>query len=328
MNRRRFLHIPVALAVLGAGLASAQPARVRRIGFLTLLPFTDPPSVERRAFLEGLAAVGFVPGRNVEILYASAEGSVEFLEDITRDLVAKRPDVIVGSGGIVLQALQRATPTIPVVMLAVGDPVGMKLVKSLARPGGNITGSSFISSDLAAKRMQMLKEVSPRGRTVALLHDARNGNATLEKAAATVAARKLGLNALQLPFSDDAGLSAALRKAATGRAEMLYVTFEGNIVARSRHEIAAFALERKWPSIAGWSGVAEAGGLLSYAPDIPEMFRRGAHFVERILMGDKPADLPVEQATRLELVVNLSTARRIGLAIPQAILLRADRIIE
>ena len=328
MKRRDFLWVSAAGAAIKAGLATGQAPRVRRLGILSLIPFSDPPSPERQAFLQGLIALGYVPGKNLDIVYASAENAIEFLDDIARDLVARRPEVIAASGAISLEALQRATRDIPIVMLAVGDPVGMKVVKSLSRPGGNITGSSFISSELAAKRVQLLQEVMPGGRRLAVLVDARNAGARLESAAVVVAAHKLGLTPFALRYEDDRSLTAALHRAAAGHADLLYATFEGAIVARRRHEIAAFALQRKWPSIAGWSGIAEAGCLMSYAPDFPELFRRGAHFVQRILDGAKPADLPVEQASRFELVVNLKTAKELGLKFPQAILVRADRVIE
>ena len=328
MNRRDFLWVSALGAALQSRLATAQTPRVRRMGLLSLIPFSEPPSPERQAFLQGLIALGYVPGKNLDITYASAENAVEFLDDIARDLVARRPEVIAASGAIPLQALQRTTRDIPIVMLAIGDPVGMNLVKSFHRPGGNITGSSFVSSELGAKRVQLLQEVAPRARRMAVLLDARNANARLESVAVVAAAHKLGLTPFVLRYEDDGGLTAALHGAAAGRADLLYATFEGNIVARRRFEIAAFALQQKWPSIAGWSAIADAGCLMSYAPDIPDLFRRGAHFVKRILDGAKPADLPVEQASRFEMVVNLKTAKELGLKIPQAILVRADRVIE
>ncbi len=328
-RRRSVVCLGIGAWLARAAASHAQAAApMRRIGFLGLLPFTDPPSAERNAFMEGLAALGHVRGRNVEMVLASAENVVDFLDDVARDLVKKRVDIIVGSGGIVLQAAQRATREIPIVMLAVGDPVGMQLVESLARPGANITGSSFISSDLAAKRVQLLRDVAPRARRLAVTFDARNGNARLESAAAQAAAHKLGLVPLMLPFEDDAGLVVALKRVTADRVDLLYPVFEGNIVGRKRFEIADFARARKLPSISGWRGMAEAGALLAYAPDIVMMFRRGAYFVHRIFNGTRPAELPVEQATRFEMVVNLATARAIGVTIPHSIMVSADRVIE
>ena len=311
--------------------AVPRPVHARRlptVGYLSLIPLSDPASPERQAFLDGLAGEGLAPGRGLEIVYASAEGNAEFLDDVARDLIARQPDVVVAAGPPALQALRRATRDIPIVILAVGDPVGMGFVRSLARPGGNVTGSSFSSSDLAAKRVQLLHDAAPFARRMAVVFDARNENAQLEARATISAARRLNLTPLTQPFDHDEGLGAALRKAARDRAEILYATFEGNIVGRRRLELAEFALAQRWPSIGGWSGLADAGCVLAYAPDVATLFRRGAGYVERILRGAKPADLPVEQASRFDFVVNLKTAKLLGINIPTAMLLQATRVIE
>jgi putative ABC transport system substrate-binding protein len=328
MRRRDWLRA-LGLAVGAAGARTlAQPQRLRRIGYLSLLSLTDPPSPERQAFIEGLAELGHVQGRNLEIVYASAEGLVEFLDEVTRDLAAKNVELIAASGSVPLQALQRVAPRMPVVMLAIGDPVGLKLVNSLARPGGNMTGVSFNSSELAAKRVQLLHELAPSARRLAILLHGRNNNARLESMAAEAAAAKLGLAPVVIRFADDNGLTRGLQRAAAQRTELLYATFEGDIVARRRAEIADYARTMKWPSVVGFGALAEAGFLLSYASDFPALFRRGAYFVDRILAGAKPAQLPVEQPQRFELVVNLATARALGVTIPQSFLLRADRVVE
>ncbi|MFN0162373.1 MAG: ABC transporter substrate-binding protein [Burkholderiales bacterium] len=326
--RRRDIGKLMCVALAGAsGAVRAQPARMRRIGFLSLFSHSDPPSPERQAFIAGLAERGLVVGKNLEIVYASAEGVVEFLDDVARDLAAKRVEVIATTAALV-PVVMRVAPTMPVVMLAVGDPVGLKLVASLARPGGNVTGMSFNSSDLAPKRVQLLQELVPSVKRLAVLFDTRNGNARLEGAAVEAAARKLGLTPVQLGFEDDRSLTAALGRVVAQKADAFYAAFEGTIVARRRHEIAEFSLARKLPAVAGYSPLAEAGCLLSYAADLAAVFRRSADFVYRILAGAKPAQLPVEQADRFELVVNMATARRIGVAIPQSFLLRIDRVIE
>jgi putative ABC transport system substrate-binding protein len=315
-------------ALIAVRPSRAQARRLPIIGYLSLIPLSEPPSPERRAFLDGLTEEGLAPGRGAEIVYASAEGNGEFLDDVARDLVAKQPDVVVAAGPPALQALRRATSSIPVVILAVGDPVGMGLVRSLGRPGGNFTGSSFSSSDLAAKRVQLLHETAPLERRLAVVFDARNENARLEIRATVSAAGQLGLTALTCPFDRDDGLGVALREAARDRAELLYATFEGNIVGRRRFEVAEFALAQRWPSIGGWSGLADAGCLLTYSPDVVTLFRRGAAYVARILRGAKAAELPVEQASRFELVVNLKTAKRLGIKVPAAMLVSATRVIE
>lgn len=328
MRRRRLLMHGLGLpAWIAAVQHSVHARRLPRVGFLALIPLGQSPSPERQAFLDGLAEEDLAPGRGVEIIYASAEGNIEFLDDIAREMVAAKPDVIVAAGPPALQSLQRATREIPIVILAVGDPVGMGLVQSLARPGGNFTGSSFSSSDLAAKRVQLLHDAAPAARRMAVVFDARNDNARLEIQAITTAARRLDIAVLKQPFDHDEGLGAALRRAAGDRADVLYATFEGNIVARRRHEVAHFALAQRWPSIGGWSGLADAGCLLAYSPDLLSLFRRGASYVARILRGAKPAELPVEQASRFEFVVNLETARRLDIKLPAPMLLSATRVI-
>jgi len=329
VDRRTFSRTLCSTAFAAiAAPALAQSNRRPRIVYFSTLPLTDPPSVERAAFLDALAAEGYEPGRSVDLVYASAEGNVEFAEDIARDIAAGRPDVIVASGGIALQILKKVTREIPVVMLAVGDPVGMGLADSLARPGGNFTGASFVSSDLAAKRLQLLQQVAPRAPRIGMIFDSRNANARLESEATNAAARTAGLRMIALGIVDDESLAASLRRIADAGADTLYVVFEGNIVALRRQEIAEFALARRLPSIGGWSGLADAGCLLSYGPDLAAMFERGGHYVARILRGAKPAELPIEQPSRFELVVNMKTASALHISVPRDLILRATRVIK
>lgn len=325
MKRREF----VAFAAL-CGLAPRVGAqgRMPKIGYLVLSPVSEPPSRERQAFLEGLRALGYVPGENIEIVYASAQGEAEFLGDVCQDLIERKVDVIVVSGGIAVLAAKKSTRTVPIVMQAVGDPVGIGVVRSLAHPEGNMTGVSFLSSELAGKRMQLIREVAPAARRVAVLWDTRNANARAESQAGIAAAKRLELIADAAPVSVDAALPGVLEKVFASRAQALYVTFEGGLVARNRTYIAQAALKRRLPTVSGWSFFTEAGGLVSYAPNIPEMFRRSASYVDRILNGARPSELPVEQPTTVELVLNARTARALGLKVPQSVLLRADRVIE
>lgn len=326
MNRRDVLAL-VGLAG-AAPLVLAQPRRLPRIGYLLLTPVVDPPSLERQAFLDAMRALGHVPGRSVEILYRSAEGDETFLDAMATDLVAAGVDVIAGSGSEPILSAMRATRRIPIVMLAVGDPVGIGAVRSIARPGTNVTGVSFISSDLAPKRLQLVKELLPRARSVAVVWDAQNANAAEEVRATQAAAAAFGLAARSFPVAREADLDDVLARVAAARPDVLYAAFEGRLVAGNRHQFAQFALARRIALVAGWSRVAEAGGLLSYAPDIPLMFGRAATFVHRILSGERPETMPVEQPTRVELVVNARTAKALGIPLPQSLLLRADRVIE
>ncbi|MCC7216978.1 MAG: ABC transporter substrate-binding protein [Burkholderiales bacterium] len=298
------------------------------IGYLLVTPVVDPPSGERQAFLDGLRAFGRVPGRNVEIVYASAEGHPEFVDDVARDLVMRKPDVIVASGAIAVLAARRATAEIPVVIMAVGDPVGIGAVQSLSRPERNVTGVSFLSSDLAGKRVQLMADLLPALRRVAVMWDPRNANAQSEVNATFAAIARLGIAEARFPIGAESGVAGVLERIGAQRPDALYVAFEGGTVMEYRTAIAEFGLRQRLPVVSGWSQLTEAGGLLSYAPDLPAMFRRSAYYVHRILEGTAPRDLPVEQASTVEMVINLRTAKALGVAVPQSLLLRADRIIQ
>lgn len=325
MKRRAFL---AAACVAVAAPGGAQRGRAPVIGYLLVTPVVDPPSGERQAFLDGLRAFGRVPGRNVEIVYASAEGHPEFVDDVARDLVMRKPDVIVASGAIAVLAARRATAEIPVVIMAVGDPVGIGAVQSLSRPERNVTGVSFLSSDLAGKRVQLMADLLPALRRVAVIWDPRNANAQSEVNATFAAIARLGIAEARFPIGAESGMAGVLERIGAQRPDALYVAFEGGTVMEYRTAIAEFGLRQRLPVVSGWSLLTEAGGLLSYAPDLPAMFRRSAYYVHRILEGTVPRDLPVEQASTVEMVINLRTAKALGVAVPQSLLLRADRIIQ
>jgi putative ABC transport system substrate-binding protein len=325
--RRGFL--TAALALLAAPRnVPAQPGRARRIGYLVLVPLTDPPSRERQAFLDGLRELGYAPGGTLEIVYRSAEGDPEFLASACEDLVARKVEVIVASGPYATLAAKRAAGTIPIVMQAVGDPVGIGAVRSLARPEANVTGVSFISSDLAPKRVQLIKDVAPRTRRMAVLFDVRNPNARAEASAALQAAARLGLATEGIALASGADLTVALDRWRQSKPDALYVVFEEGIVVDNRSTIAEFGLRQRVAVVSGWSSLTEAGALLSYAPDLAAIFRRSAHYVHRILAGAKPADLPIEMASTMELVINARTAKALGIEIPPALSVRANRIVE
>jgi putative ABC transport system substrate-binding protein len=322
------------LLALGAGTALAphwllaQPARLPRIGYLLLTPITEPPSRERQAFLDGLREFGHVPNRTVELIYRSAEGEVEFMDATCQDLLKQNPDVIAVSGAAAVLAAKRATGTIPIVMLALGDPVGVGAVPSLARPGGNLTGVSFISSELVPKRLQLARECVPKARRLAIIWDRRNANSHAESRAALDVAKEIGLVVESFGLASDDELLRAFNQLAAGKPDILYVTFEGGLAAGNRTALAEFGLKQRIPIVSGWSFLTEAGGLLSYAPDIPAMFKRAAYYVDRVLKGTAPDQLPIEMPTRVDLTINLQTAKMIGVSIPRALLLRADRVIE
>lgn len=306
----------------------AQRARVPRIGYLLFVPLTNPPSRERQAFLDGIRELGHVPGTTSEIVYASAEGEPDFLGDACQDLLKQKVELIVASGPSATLAAKKATGSVPIVMQAVGDPIGIGAVRSLARPEANVTGVSFISSELAGKRVELIRDLVPTARQIAVLWDARSVNARAEAAVALAAASRLRLMPRELELSSDTDLLRALGRIERDKPDALYVTFEEGIVVNNRSVIAEFGVRHRMPLISGWSSLTEAGGLVSYAPDIAAIFRRSAYYVHRILKGAKPAELPVELASTMELMLNLRTAKALGLAIPQAILLRTDRVIE
>ena len=329
MNRRRALQVALGAGVLASPLGLlAQRARVPRIGYLLFVPLTNPPSRERQAFLDGIRELGHVPGTTIEIIYASAEGEPDFLGNACQDLLKQKVEMIVASGPSATLAAKMATGSVPIVMQAVGDPIGIGAVRSYARPEANVTGVSFISSELAGKRVELIRDLVPAARQIAVLWDARSVNARAEAAVALEAVSRLRLKPRELGLSSDTDLLRALGKIERDKPDALYVTFEEGIVVNNRSVIAEFGVRHRVPLISGWSSLTEAGGLVSYAPDIAAIFRRSAYYVHRILKGARPAELPVELASRMELMLNLRTAKALGLAIPQAILLRTDRVIE
>ncbi len=325
IDRRRFL-----ATICGLALASplrAQP-RMPRIGYLMVVSLSEPPSRERQAFLDGLRERGYVPGKNVEVIYRSAQGAEDFIDDVCQDLVAQKVDLIVTSGAIAVMAAKKCTRTLPIVMQAMGDPIGIGAVRSLSRPEANLTGLSFLSSELAGKRVQLIQDLVPGAKHVAVLWDVRNPNARAEAAVTIEAIKRLGIRAEPFGLASDAELRGALEKLKAARPDALYVAFESGLVSTNRTYIAEFGLQQRIPLISGWSFLTEAGGLVSYAPDIPSMFRRSASYVDRILKGAKPAELPIEMATTVELVLNLKTANALGIKVPQSVLVRADRVIQ
>lgn len=324
--RRRFLIGTIVLATPLRLLA--QGVRVPRIGYLLFVPLVDPPSRQRQAFLDGMRELGYVPGKTVEIVYGSAEGESDFIGDACQHLLRQKVELIVASGPIATLAAKKATRTVPIVMQAVGDPIGIGVVRFLGRPEANVTGVSFISSDLAGKRVQLIRDLVPAARRIAVLWDSNSANARAEAHVALEAAARLGLKAEKVALPSGGDLPRALGRLQANKPDALYVTFEEGIVVNNRSVIAEFGVRHRVPIISGWSSLTEAGGLISYAPDLAAIFRRSAHYVDRILKGTKPAELPVELAHSVEFVINLKTAAALGLEIPQSVLLGADRVIE
>ncbi len=330
LSRRAFVSSLAALAaslamVFGPQSVDAQPpASPWRIGVL-LTSSTEDKDVQ--AFRQGLLDAGYIEGRDVVIEWRSANGDYARIPELAADLVKRKVDAIVVETTLATMVLKRATSTIPIVMAAVADPVGSGLVTSLAHPGGNVTGLSLMAAEISAKRLQLLKEAIPRLTRVAVLwnpatpwHPKAIANL---KAAAPALSLKLSFVGVRTPDEFSAAFSEISRTHAQG----LYVMDDG-IFSAHRTTLLNLASKARLPTSCADRLFVDEGGLMSYAPNFGDMFRRSAGYVVKILKGAKPGDLPVEQPTRFELVINMKTAKALGLAIPQSILLRADEIIR
>ncbi|MBK7472017.1 MAG: ABC transporter substrate-binding protein [Betaproteobacteria bacterium] len=278
------------------------------------------------AFREGLRDLGYVDGKNIVVMPRWAD-TPQRLSDLAAEVVRNNVDAIVTQGTPAAQAAKRATSTIPIVMASSGDPVAVGLVASLARPGGNVTGNTILAPDLNGKRLELITELVPGISRIAVLSNPTNPITAVDIKAAEAAARSLRVSLQVLEVRDRHDFDRAFKVAIESRAGALLV-FADPFVLANRTRIATLAVESRLPAVFGISGFAEAGGLADYGPDLEAMFRRAAAYIDKILKGAKPADLPVEQPTRLELVINTATAKRLGLQIPQSILLRADRVIN
>ena len=302
------------------------PSRVPRIGYLVLSPLADPPSAERAAFLDGLRELGYVVGQNIVIEYRSAAWNRELLPDLAAELVARKLDVIVAAPGTV-DAARTATKTIPIVFLSFIDPVEEGLVVSLARPGGNITGPGWSTGDLAGKRLELLKEAIPKLSHVAVLWTPTDQAAQRQWQVTQSAAQRLRVTLRSLEVRDPSDVPKAFAAMTQKRPEAL-VTFASPLTSAYRPFIVEFATKQRLPTMFALKSDVEAGGLISYAPSITDTFRLGARYIDRILKGANPGDLPIQGPTRYELVMNLKTAKAVGLTIPKTLLLQADQVIE
>jgi putative ABC transport system substrate-binding protein len=326
INRRE------SIALLGGAAASPiaaraqQPPKVPTIGFLgaaTQLSWTQWTA----AFLHRLRELGWVEGSTVHIVYRWAEGSGVRAAEAVAEFARMKVDVIVTTGSVILSSKAgQAFSTIPTVFATASDPVGSGLVTSLARPGGNITGLSNQQSEIASKRLELLREVVPGLRRLGIMVNADNSSAILDSSEVARAAGTLGLTAVTAEIRSVGDISPAFERFKAG-IQALYVCSDF-LTYTLRIGINTFAHVARLPTIYGEREQPEAGGLMSYGPNFPDSFRRAAEFADKILRGAKPADIPVEQPTKFDLVVNLTTAKAIGLTIPESFLLRADEIIE
>ena len=321
------LFVVVLLAV--AVIAEAQqPKKVARIGYLSA---QDPAraSAGAEAIRQALRELGYIEGQNIAIEYRYAEGKSKQDPELAAELVRLKVAVIIAAGGdrLVL-ATKNATKTIPIVMMGTGsDPVETGLVESLARPGGNVTGLTSLSRELGGKRLELFKEAVPKLARVAVLYDPTTPAALEVKEFLPAAARELGLTLRSRQVRDADGFDAVFAAVNKERPDGFYVP-SGRLMAANARRIAAFVLKSRLPSIHGNREAVDAGGLIYYGADLTDSYRRGATYVDKILKGAKPADLPVEQPTKFELVINLKTAKQIGVTFPPSVLARADKVIR
>ncbi len=316
----------VVTFVMCGGAAQAQPKKVPRIGFLSAFsPSDNPDRIE--AFRQALREIGYVEGQNIAIEYRWAERKFDRLPNLAAELVSLRVDVAVTSGEAGIRALKQATKVVPIVVAVTGDLVVTGHAASLARPGGNITGLVDTSPDLSGKRLELLKEILPRVSRVAVLWNGTNPVKILDFKETEMAAHAFGLKLQSLEVRAPEEFENRFKTANTHGSGALVVLQDALTISNSR-AIVDFATKNRLPAMYGSSEFVDVGGLMSYAANFPDLFRRAATYVDKILKGTKPADLPVEQPKKFELIINLKAAKQIGLTIPPNVLARADKVIK
>jgi putative tryptophan/tyrosine transport system substrate-binding protein len=321
------LVLSLLVASLGGQAQQSQPAKLPRIGYLFLQPFAATAHL-RDAFRQGLRELGYAEGQNIAIEFRNAEGRPERLLDLATELVRLKVDVIVAAPEASVEAAKHAAKAIPIVMAVSFDPVGRGFVASLARPGGNITGLSTVSPELTGKRLELLKEMIPKLSRVAVIWDAESSRYSDQMKEMRAAAQTLKVRLESVSLSGASpDFEAAVQTVRSGGVEALIVVDSSRAFGQ-RVQIAAVAAKHRLPALAGFREFAQAGGLMAYGASLPDMHRRSATYVDKILKGATPADLPVEQPTKFELVINLKTAKALGLTIPQSLLVRADEVIR
>ena len=329
LNRREATVVLVSLGAVPLAADAQQAPKVPRIGYLAL----DLGAFlrVREAFLQGLRDLGYVEGRSVVIEYRSADGKPERLPALAAELVALKVDVLFAGGGTLpALAAKQATNTLPIVFADAADPLTSGLVTNLARPGGNVTGLFALAAELVSKRLELLKQAVPTGSRVAVLWQPGGLGERTEGEmlyAADVTARALGMRLQFVAARGPADIEGAFSAMISERAEALAV-FPSSMLFADRRRVIDLAAKNRLPAIYLTRQYVEAGGLMSYAPNVPDLFRRAATYVDKILKGANPGDLPVEQPTKFELVINLKTAKALGLTIPQSLLARADEVVD
>ena len=325
-SRREFMVLLGCAAAWPFAVRAQQAGKVHRIGVLETIS-TTLNVANFYALREGLRQLGYAEGQNLVIEYRSADGRDDRFPGLARELLALKVDVIVTRGTPAAKAVKNATSTVPVVMTASGDPVGVGLVTSLARPGGNITGLSAIVGELSPKRLELIREIVPGLARIAVLANTSNDAVRRDWARIETAARSLGVQSQLLDLRESDALGPTFDDASARRADALVVVIDA-ITQANQQRIVDLAMKHRLPAIYSSREFVNAGGLISYGVSYPDLYRRAATYVDKILKGTKPADLPVVQPTKFELVINLKTAKALGLDIPPKLLARADEVIE
>jgi len=328
MQRREFISLVGGAAVspFWAMAARSENAKTWRIGVLdTTSAKLNAANID--AFRDALRALGYVEGQNLAIEYRSADGRPDRFADLAAELVRLEVDLIVTRGTPAARAARKATGTIPIVMAAIGEPVATGMVASLAHPGGNVTGLSAFVTELTGKRVEILRELVPKVSRIALLDNMTNGSVPAQWEATKKAAAALGIQTLLCDVRKLEEIEPAVNAALAQQIDALSVGNDAVVIA-NRGQVIALAAQRRLPAIYATREFVDAGGLISYATNYPDLYRRAASYVDRIFKGARPAELPVEQPAKFELVINLKAARAIALDVPTALLARADEVIE
>jgi putative ABC transport system substrate-binding protein len=326
MKRRSFIVVG-GLGVLTSPLAGEAQQASGKVALVGALDYSAPDVARQnwwKALRQALQELGYVEGRNIRFEQRWAHGRVDRLAGLAAELVQLRVDVLVTGGGESARVAKKATATIPIVMASGADPIRLGVVESLGRPGGNVTGVTSLSTELIAKRVELLRELIPKASRIAVLSDGTS-NSMMSVREVEAAAGSLGFATQSIAAARPGEFERAFSNAA--REHALIVIASPPLFTERKH-IADLALKHRLPTVVGGREYAEAGGLFSYAVSYPDLFRRAAQYIDKILRGARPADLPVEQPTSFELVINLKTAKALGLTIPQSLLLRADHVIE
>ena len=327
MRRREFITLLGGAAATWPLAARAQqPAKIPRIGFLGNSTATMEANLIG-PLRDGLRELGYEEGRNVIIEFRWADGKYDQFPALVAELLAAKVDVIITAGTPATLAIKKATSTVPLVFIAVGDPVGTGVVPNLGRPGGNITGLSSIAPDLEGKRLELLREVVPKLSHVAFFLNPANAFHTASMRQARVAAQSLGIKLQPMEVNKSEQLDGAFASIVKEKPDALLILAD-RIFLHNRKRMMEFAIQQRLPSVNAYRELVEAGGLISYGPSYEDMHRRAAVYVDKILKGTKPADLPIEQPTKFTLLINLKTAKTLGLTVPPTLVARADELIE